>query len=104
MWDSRNIQRGRLPVQIAEEIIERLVDLHVHIDGDMNRLNLDGLGFNADATGQSGGREEQKKAEALPVHRVETVISFRRVRKMKDSSIVAYFRHPSALGNRCRSG
>jgi len=57
---ARVVDGGGFFVEIAEEIVERLVDLHVHVDGD---VGFDGLQFNVDtATKKEGTSKDQEEA------------------------------------------
>ena len=57
----RLVDGGGFLVEIAKKIVERLVDLHVHIDGD---VRLDRLEFHIDASTEEGGAAEKKKVAA----------------------------------------
>ena len=56
---------GVLAVEVAEKVVQGLLDLHVHIDRDVNRLHLDGLGLDAQAPDESERRRQGHGDEAL---------------------------------------
>ena len=56
---------GGFLVEVAKEVIQRLVHFDIYIHGDVNRFNLDGLGLDAEATAgkkRDGEATQDKKA------------------------------------------
>jgi hypothetical protein len=54
----RSCEGSRFLVDVAKEVVERLVDLNVHVDSD---VSFHGLEFHVDAATEKEGTSEDKK-------------------------------------------
>ncbi len=87
---------GRLLIQVAEEILQRPVDLHVHVDGDVDGFHLDGGGLDVEAAGREGGDAGQQHEQQG--HAADAGASFR------DGNPAVNARLPrTALGGACQT-